>query len=404
MVGRARQRVHNVLKKTLILPVNLDPEDSVEDKRCFDILRNTTGRWTFGVTAYLEELQTLPNLSEKEAERFRDEIAEKTGLNKPYVQMCRDKALQILKSYRRRNGNNGLPKMQQKISVDVDQRCGRLVSDGDEAVLRLSTLRPRGVLEAPLIYHDFAKKVLADGWRAKSFKVVWKANRRLFEVHLAVEKDVEVEVWDCVGVDLGLQRPVVAYSLGEERVLVQLGRAALEPWLSRWLAVNNRYDKAQRLNITPLLKKLRRRRKNLTRALALHIARQLAPIFRGRIVAIGLPKNINQATRNKKTIHRWPYRLLAGTIAQKISEAGGVGLVMTEYWTTKTCSRCGARLTKKDGNTVYIRDRFFRCRRCGLDMDRDANAAKNIGYKARDWLKSRIPASGRPVGKPKATQ
>ena len=42
-------------------------------------------------------------------------------------------------------------------------------------------------------------------------------------------------------------------------------------------------------------------------------------------------------------------------------------------YTTRTCSRCG-----HVGDHIPLTTRMFRCSECGLEMDRDRNAARNI--------------------------
>lgn len=47
--------------------------------------------------------------------------------------------------------------------------------------------------------------------------------------------------------------------------------------------------------------------------------------------------------------------------------------VVSEYLTTKTCSKC------KKKNEVGAK-KIYKCTNCGLKVDRDINAAKNIRY------------------------
>ncbi len=52
--------------------------------------------------------------------------------------------------------------------------------------------------------------------------------------------------------------------------------------------------------------------------------------------------------------------------------------VPRQFPSTKTCSRCGAAKA-----TLSLRERIFRCDGCGLEMDRDYNAAQNLAAAAR---------------------
>ncbi|KAJ3110822.1 hypothetical protein HDU96_006259, partial [Phlyctochytrium bullatum] len=58
-------------------------------------------------------------------------------------------------------------------------------------------------------------------------------------------------------------------------------------------------------------------------------------------------------------------------IKQKVEASGGVVIVTSEAFTTKTCSRCGHHRT-------VGRARIYSCTKCKAVMDRDGNAAMNI--------------------------
>ena len=69
--------------------------------------------------------------------------------------------------------------------------------------------------------------------------------------------------------------------------------------------------------------------------------------------------------------------------------------------TSQTCSCCGQKSPKK----LTLRDRRFQCECCGLDMDRDHNAARNILYRAAGvlrgerWVTTLIEARSRELQK-----
>ena len=55
----------------------------------------------------------------------------------------------------------------------------------------------------------------------------------------------------------------------------------------------------------------------------------------------------------------------------------GIELVVAErfYPSSKTCSYCGS--IKSD---LKLKDRVYKCDSCGLEKDRDLNAAENLAY------------------------
>jgi putative transposase len=60
----------------------------------------------------------------------------------------------------------------------------------------------------------------------------------------------------------------------------------------------------------------------------------------------------------------------------KVSETGAQLVKVNPAYTTQTCSRCGN--VRQGENKVQLGERIYRCLVCGLEMDRDFNAAINI--------------------------
>ncbi len=63
------------------------------------------------------------------------------------------------------------------------------------------------------------------------------------------------------------------------------------------------------------------------------------------------------------------------------AERAGVRLIVADRWfaSSKTCSGCGTAKTK-----LMLSERTYRCRSCGLVLDRDENAARNLAALAAD--------------------
>jgi len=417
LVGRT---VQQVAKKTLILPIH--PKTT---NRKLKILRRLAARWTYGVQLYLDKIfegNTSPI-------DLYNAVADATGLNKNYTQNCRDKASQMYRSYRRLHrlwawrvrrlraklsketdpkkarrldrqlkrlvqAEPSKPRITGRIPVDIDERCGSFELSNEarefKAWVKISTLEKRVRVAVPLIFHEYAEKTLDNGWKARSFKVLYRRRLHRWEVHLAVERTIEVTVKDFVGIDLGIKRLAVAYSAGHDRVVYKAEKTRYKDFFQRLHELNNRYSRAQRLDIKPLLKKLSRRRRNMVADLQRKLARRLAKkAASGRLVYIGLPRHIREACgrdfssrRQRKMIHRWPYRQFANALALKTVEFNGFSVITGEHRSTKMCSACRMNKCRHCRQHRYakttIADRKFRCQCCGLEMDRDANAAKNI--------------------------
>ena len=78
-----------------------------------------------------------------------------------------------------------------------------------------------------------------------------------------------------------------------------------------------------------------------------------------------------------KSIIEQTWGTLAGQLSYKAEYAGGEFVRVNPMHTSKTCSECGVVLTER--LATY---RLFVCHECGLVIDRDVNAARNIEARA----------------------
>jgi hypothetical protein len=74
-----------------------------------------------------------------------------------------------------------------------------------------------------------------------------------------------------------------------------------------------------------------------------------------------------------------PSHRLKGFIRYKALEEGIPVYLVGEAYTSKTCHRCGSL------NTL-VEKRLFRCRGCGLEYNRDLNAAVNIANRSFGYI------------------
>ena len=82
----------------------------------------------------------------------------------------------------------------------------------------------------------------------------------------------------------------------------------------------------------------------------------------------GLHRLVSESNFYKFKIH----------LINKCKEYGiRIRLINTNYPSTKLCSNCG-----KKNKDIKLEDRTFVCKKCGITMNRDENAAINI-YKCK---------------------
>ncbi|HEX9816203.1 MAG TPA: transposase [Candidatus Thermoplasmatota archaeon] len=94
------------------------------------------------------------------------------------------------------------------------------------------------------------------------------------------------------------------------------------------------------------------------------------------VEAIHPSQMLNASPSSNRNIHDAAWTLFLSILRRKAEEAGATVVDVNPAYTTQTCSQCGARAPKP------LWQRVHQCV-CGLVLDRDVNAAKNILNQAR---------------------
>jgi len=110
------------------------------------------------------------------------------------------------------------------------------------------------------------------------------------------------------------------------------------------------------------------------------IAKELVMIAKERRYGIAIEnlkglKRKKVGKRHRKRLHKWAYRDLIAKIEYKARLNGVPIKFVSPRNTSRTCSKCGY---VKSG----VRGRWFVCPKCGFQLDRDLNAARNIAKRA----------------------
>ena len=411
------------LQKTIRIPVS-----NKITKEKLEKLDRLTARLTHGVQLFLDKIAENDIATIKEAEKFRKEIQQLTGLQSAFAQACRDKALWMYKSYKKlykdwkskvkrlekaiekckdkqkqrklkhrlyrlRKREPSLPAVNNKTPVIFDYRIGSVEFSHTAREFRLwcriSTLKKGKKINLPLHSYPYAEKHLKNkNWKIKSFQIVWRSKLNRYEAHVMVEKEVVNKPESFVGIDLGLKRIITAYETkgkgkgkgkDEENRVLLVEKAEHKEFFTRMRRLNNRIAKLQRLKKYKMLKRLSRKRRNFAREFRRKLAIRIAKNFDKSLVFIGLPKNIRMDKHYKgsgnrklrKRVNHWAFHEFAEILKTELMEHGNMAIIINEWMSTRRCSECGSKKTE-------INDREFLCLTCGHRDDRDANAAKNI--------------------------
>lgn len=192
-----------------------------------------------------------------------------------------------------------------------------------------------------------------------------------------------------IGIDLGLTT-FATFSDGQKIAnprhikLYEDKLAFLQKRLSR-KAKRSKNKTKSRLKVAKLHEKVADCRKD-----SLHkLSRNLVDTY--SMVAFEKLQSQDMAEHNYgKQINDAGWGMFANMVSYKAEDAGCEVVFVNPMNTTKMCSNCGALTTK----TLW--DRIHKCS-CGLEMDRDFNAAKNILALARSKIGQELPEST-PVG------
>ncbi|MHA2497811.1 MAG: zinc ribbon domain-containing protein, partial [Candidatus Hodarchaeales archaeon] len=107
---------------------------------------------------------------------------------------------------------------------------------------------------------------------------------------------------------------------------------------------------------------------------------------------------------HRRELHRWAFARFTAMLEYKLARSGFPlerFRAVSEAWTSRTCSRCGAT------DTLPPTQGLFLCRVCGLQLNADLNRARNIGFKLiksldgtslDQWLTKTSLAEAREVG------
>ncbi|CAI1492663.1 RNA-guided endonuclease InsQ/TnpB family protein [Thermococcus nautili] len=140
-------------------------------------------------------------------------------------------------------------------------------------------------------------------------------------------------------------------------------------------------DKRTKKGAWRILKRLSHKEKNKMAYINHKIAKEIVELAKHYHYGIAIEnlKGIRHhynAKRHRKRLHKWAYGDLIDKIVYK-AKLNGVPVVFVDPRnTSRTCSKCGYLVEKG------VKGRWFRCPKCGFQLDRDLNAARNIAKRA----------------------
>ena len=182
-----------------------------------------------------------------------------------------------------------------------------------------------------------------------------------------------------VGIDLGLK----------ECATVSTGDKIEGRWYrqhEKALGIAQRAKKKNR--VRAIHAKIKNQRKDGLHQFSTQLVKNNAAIFVGDVASAKLVK-----TRMAKSTLDAGWSMLQAMLEYKSHQAGIVFEVVSESYTTQTCSCCGVISASSPKGRAGLRIREWICSGCGTAHDRDTNAARNILAAGHRRLAAGIPVS-----------
>ena len=197
--------------------------------------------------------------------------------------------------------------------------------------------------------------------------------------------EIQVEEKQMVAIDPGVRTPITFYS---PELIGKLGNGDYKRITSLCLYLDKMISKATKVNhrtrkgLKRVQMRIRKRIRNLVDEFHKKAAKFLCDNFKVIFLPeYGVKKMVNKSHRNissgtARSMLSWsPYRFRE-RLQYKAKESGVAVHIVTEEYTSKTCTTCGSI------NYTLGRSEIFKCKCCPSNIDRDINGARNI------WLKS----------------
>jgi len=217
-------------------------------------------------------------------------------------------------------------------------------------------------------------EALPQNTQPKSVTISRQANDWFISFRIEIEPVITPKAVEIVGVDLGV-KSLATLSTGEvfegAKAYRQLEfRLSRLQWLNRHKQRGSANWKKAQLRIARLHQRIANIRKDTLHKLTTYLAKNHGTVVIEDLNVSGMMAN----HKLSKAIQDMGFYEFRRQLDYK-TKLYGSELVIVDRWfpSSKTCSRCG---TKKE--TLSLSERVFDCDHCGLQIDRDLNAAINL--------------------------
>jgi len=217
--------------------------------------------------------------------------------------------------------------------------------------------------------------LLKSGWVCKTYGLTSNLEIVAYlskeEVELAPKKNV-------MGIDFNAKRIAVSVLSGKGNVLYQ-NYFGMNIWVKR-KKIMRRRSLMQRSNNLSALRRLRTRERNFVNTNLGQIIKEITDLalqFDADIAIEDLKRFKPKGKRFNKIVMRMPFFKFKKILASRCFDKNITLNIVDAWHTSKFCSHCGA-VGKGHSSANYA---LFRCKKCGVVVNSDRNASKNIALK-----------------------
>jgi len=217
--------------------------------------------------------------------------------------------------------------------------------------------------------------LLKSGWICKTYGLTSNLEIVAYlskeEVELAPKKNV-------MGIDFNAKRIAVSVLSDKGKVLYQ-DYFGMNIWIKR-KKIMRRRSLMQRSNNLSALRRLKTRERNFVNTNLGQIIKEITDLalqFDADIAIEDLKRFKPKVKRFNKIVMRMPFFKFKEILASRCFDKNITLNIVDTWHTSKFCSHCGA-VGKGHSSANYA---LFRCKKCGVVVNSDRNASKNIALK-----------------------
>jgi len=299
---------------------------------------------------------------------------------------CREKSVEIIKSYKKRKGKKTFPELKNG-AVRYDNQVVKLrKTDNKLFPYFVSLLYKAGIqgksdnrIELPLTANsDYQKEIIqqiGEGYKLGSTELIRRNND--FYIHISYSKEVDIplpdESFSPIGVDIGINN--LAVSVAQSSVKFHSGERI------KW---KNEFFRKQRANLKSKfalqeVKRLRGRQTRYNNHYINEISKSILEQAKKETKPVIVMEDLTNIRNTAKVIkkqrykhHSWVFKRLQKAIEYKALWDGITTVYIDPYHTSQICSKCG-ELNKRIKHT-------YKCKSCGFEANADYNAGRNIQH------------------------